>query len=541
MGFGRILTRASRRRDVHSYDDLDMPLLQLSGARGDAFTRRDAMAGVHVTGTTGSGKTSGSGAAIIGAYLRDGYGGVAHCAKPGEYGWVMACARRAGREQDVIRFGPDSGLRFNPLDYQIASDIAAGRGMVTMNVVNLMMKILEAAQRGNELRGQAAEQSFWRYAPQELMSHSFDALYAAYGTIRIPDFLNFILTVPQSEEEFRSEAFQRSSFHLQTIRKMVMNPVHRLSDADADVVMSYFRFNFGRLDNRTRSNIVTTLTAQLAPLLKGVMRDIFCAETTILPELTFTAGAIIVLDFPVKTYGDAGLLAQHIFKFLWQKAVESRDVREYPRPVFLWADEAQFFVTPYDLHFLTTARSSRACTVYLTQTYCNYYAVIGGNNPKDAVQAVLANFNTKIAHLNTDVNTNQALADLIGRSIQLRGNRGINSGGSHSRQSGENSGSSTQAGHGGSHGGSSQNLSWNSGGGTSHGYSLSDSLSDSWGQSSGVSEVMDYEIQPGDFARLPTGPENGWCTDAIWFQSGKRFAANGDRNYLHLSFPIIRE
>jgi hypothetical protein len=48
--------------------NLDTPLLQLSGQ--DNFTLENACAGVHVFGGIGSGKTSGSGKMLAGAYLR---------------------------------------------------------------------------------------------------------------------------------------------------------------------------------------------------------------------------------------------------------------------------------------------------------------------------------------------------------------------------------------------------------------------------------------------------------------------------------------
>jgi len=520
--------------------EMDTPLLKLSPHRKDRFTLRDATAGVHITGGTGSGKTSGSGAALAQAYLKAGFGFLVLTAKPGEFEWFEKLAALTGRENSLVRFSANSGLKFNFLDYAIKADEAAGRGMVTSNIVNLIMRVTEAAQRGSELRGQGAEQPFWRLAPREMLDNAVDALYAAYGTIRLPELVQFILSVPKDEQEFISPSFHETSFHMQTIRKMVHDPVHPLSNADADAVLHYFRLNFGRLDERTRSNIVATMTSQLAPLLKGVLRDVFCTDTNIVPELSFTAGAIIVIDFPVKSYGDAGLLAQHIFKFLWQRSVESRNVNIYDRPVVLWGDEAQFFITPYDIQFQTTARSSRACTVYLTQSISNYFASIGGNNPRDAAHAFLNNFMTRIAHSNMDHNTNQAFADMIGRDIQLRRSSGQTNSGSSSVTHGENTGVSFSSGFGSTYSANGESSSFNSNSGRSEGSSVSDALSRSWSDSRNVSENMDYVIQPGDFARLSSGPENRWRTDAIWFQTGRRFSASRGRNFLHLTFPILR-
>ena len=55
-------------------------------------------------------------------------------------------------------------------------------------------------------------------------------------------------------------------------------------------------------------------------------------------------GKIIILDYPVKKYMQLGVYAQAIYKMMWQQAIERRDVKIYPNPVFLWIDEAQYFI-----------------------------------------------------------------------------------------------------------------------------------------------------------------------------------------------------
>jgi hypothetical protein len=409
--------------------------------------------------------------------------------------------------------------------------------VVTSNLVNLLMKMTEAAQRGSELRGQAAEQPFWRLAPRELIDHTIDALFAAYGTLRLSDMIEFVLTLPKFDARQPEATFGRTSFAERTLLKAGREPVHPLPAADLNAIASYFRFNYGLLDEKTRSNIVVTMTSQFNPLMKGMMREIFSTWTTIVPELTHE-GAIIIVDFPVKEYEDAGMLAQHIFKYLWQRATESRDPRRSQRPVFCWADEAQFFITPYDIHFQTTARSSRAATVYLTQTFSNYYASIGGANPRDATHAFLANFVTKIFHANTDHNTNQAAADMIGKRVQIRGGGGRSSSNSQQQSFGENDGISFSQ---------SSGVSWSrdsgvstsssSGRSSQSGRSIGLSIGDTLSHSTSWSEQMDYDIQPGDFAALRSGgPANGGRTDAVFFQGGRGFAACGGRNYMTLSF-----
>jgi len=40
----------------------------------------------------------------------------------------------------------------------------------------------------------------------------------------------------------------------------------------------------------------------------------------------------------------------------------------YLRPVFLWADEAQNFISDFDAEYQAVARSAGGCTVYLGQS-----------------------------------------------------------------------------------------------------------------------------------------------------------------------------
>jgi hypothetical protein len=103
---------------------------------------------------------------------------------------------------------------------------------------------------------------------------------------------------------------------------------------------------------------------------------------------------------------------------MFQQAVERRDVAKHPVPVFLWADEVQLFVNPYDQIFLTTARSKLVATVFLTQNISNYLAVMGsGAEAKAKVDSLLGNLSTKIFHANMDAETNEYASRLIGNAL----------------------------------------------------------------------------------------------------------------------------
>lgn len=68
--------------------------------------------------------------------------------------------------------------------------------------------------------------------------------------------------------------------------------------------------------------------------------------------------------------------------------------------------------------FQTTARSSKACTVFISQNISNYYSTIGGQSAKSKVDSLLGNLTTKIFHANNDHVTNQWAAETIGKAYR---------------------------------------------------------------------------------------------------------------------------
>ncbi|MFT4075631.1 MAG: TraM recognition domain-containing protein [Asticcacaulis sp.] len=517
--------------------NLDTRLLRLSS--GDYFTLRDACQGVHIFGGIGSGKTSGSGKALASAYLRAGMGGLVLAAKPDEVELWLNYARQNGRANSVILFGDRGGGGFNFIAYELARQGPQGIG----SVVECLMRILDAARLTNPNAGRGGE-AFWEDATRQVLRNCLPILYAATGTIRIPDIIRFVASAPVSHQQIRDEDWQNSSFMFQALSRARKQPVHPIPEDEFDKAGSYWRDEYGQLDNKTRSNIAISLSTALDRFNRGRLYNAFCTETTLVPEMSFH-GAIIIMDMSALTWNEDGIIAQQLFKFMWQRAVLSRNGLEQKhreRPVFLWADESQYFVNAFDTDYQSTCRSARACTVYLTQSLPTYYAKMGGDNAKAKADMLLANFVTKIFHNNADPETNRWAADTIGRSLQRR--RSYNEGESLGRSQGMNSGESENRGYNtssgfssDSRGGSSSSFSSGSNAGTGDSWARNRGTSYSETQSHGYSETMDYEVEPAHFARhLRTGgPANHRQVGGLWFQAGKTFAGSR-RNYLHVSF-----
>ena len=509
-------------------DILDAPLLGI--ASGDQFTVRDAVQGVLITGGIGSGKTSGSAKTLAGAYLRAGMGGLVLCAKPEEAQlWRAYCARH-GRSGSLIEL--DGRLPIlNFVTYELARHGADG----VNSVIECLMRVLEACRNVGAEPGRSGER-FWEDTTRQVLRNALPILYAATGTVRLGDVLRFLRSAPQTPGDMSDPQWQRGSFFFECFA----NAAERIDDALGERVVSYWSQDYARLDPKTRGNIAISLTTALDRFNHGWLQRAFCGETTVVPELSFH-GAIILLNMPALTFNDDGIIAQQLFKYMWQRAVLARNAlapAQRQRPVFLWADEAQYFINGFDGEYLSTCRGSLACTVFLSQSLPTYYASIGGEHARERVQHLLGNFATKIWHSNSCPETNRWAADTIGQVLKRRANfsEGEGTSSNYGLNMGEGSNWGSQWNTGGNsgssyssrgEGSSSSGSSWGTGGsqGESDNRGRNRGHGSSTNVSQGYSEQMGYVLEPGDFGRMlrTGGPANGNRVSAVWYQAGRRF------------------
>ena len=106
----------------------------------------------------------------------------------------------------------------------------------------------------------------------------------------------------------------------------------------------------------------------------------------------------------------ANLAIKYCFQIAVLRRVQPADRESFLRPVFLWADEAQNFVSKFDSEYQAVARSAAGCTVYLTQNRESFRRVLKNN---DAVDSLLGNLQAKFFCQNSG-ETNEWAAKLLG-------------------------------------------------------------------------------------------------------------------------------
>jgi type IV secretory pathway TraG/TraD family ATPase VirD4 len=479
---------------------LDYPLIKFSENPADWWTIRNAVTGVQVFGGIGSGKSSGSGKTLAYSFLKNGFGGIVLTGKVDETETWLEYAKSLGRLNDVVLFGANrtvregdeyrhlrnKGYMFNPLDYMGRS----GESGKTENIVSLFISLIKIGDRISGTGGGSGSDPFWDRALQRLMKAAIDLLKLAdvgkdegdnrFG-LTVPNIARVVRDAPLKGEEIADDNFTMECLANACEATFILGDEQ--TKRTFEVVDSYFKQEFATMPEKTRGSILETFYAFSNPFRSGMLADFFSFDTSpeILPENTFD-GKIIILDFPVKEFLQVGIYAQAIYKKMWQQAVEKRTVRSDTKPVFMWVDEAQFFLSEDDMLFQTTARSSRACSVMISQNISNYYATMGGDNVEARVNSLLGNLSTKIFHANNDYVTNEWAAKTIGQTFQTKTNVSI----------GE-----------------------------------SDSTS--------LSRALHYQVEPQEFTLLKNGGEfNNFQVEGVMTVSGKRWS-NGT-NFLRTQF-----
>lgn len=398
------------------------------------------MEGVQIFGGIGSGKTSGSGATLARKYLKHGFGGLVLTVKPDEKELWQRYCQETNRSNDLIIVEADGEHTFNFLNYE-QNRPGSGAGL-TGNIVNVLKTVINASQSDQQL----SNEGFWENALDMLLFNVIDLAILAFDRLHIDDLYRIVQHLPKSPsqvvnpEKGTHDPFAKILYQAKynVARKAELRKrafLKEYPDKEYDVaadlqlsafkkIQSYFLVDFPSLSDRTRSVVEHSFWGLLFRLIREPVKSLLCSTSpTFIPD-DCLIGKIILLNLPVKLFDKVGRDAQILFKYIWQRAMERRQITPQSKPVFLWADEAQNFLHEHDIDYQATARSSQVCTVYLTQNLPNYFAHMGGRDGEFRVKSFLGTMGTKIFHTNADMDTNRYASDLIGKQEVWKENKG---------------------------------------------------------------------------------------------------------------------
>lgn len=424
---------------------LDQELYTVPGTK-QAISWADSIEGTLITGATGSGKSSGPGKHIAYAMLKSGYGFCVLCAKPDEKERWVNYAKETGREDDLVIFNKSSDYQFNFLSYEMTRK-GEGAGE-PINAINTLMNLNEQAKVYQGGGGGKQDERFWENGLRRIISRTIMLLKLSGQELSISNMrrivsecfrnddgqfyqkLKRLITstqaidpAKQKEAKADLDKWLKTSLFLSVFDHLYDRSAFTSPESDERLVVDFWLKEFPKLSDRTASIITESFMGIAEPfLMGGILKEKFSKGLSpeLLPETIIAERKIVIIDFPIKEFGLAGIYAATLYKSAFQAAMERRNIgsEENPKPIGLWIDEYQSFCNPAsDSLFQATARSSWTACVYITQNINNIYFVMGDQQPEVRAKSLLGNLNLKIFASNADIETNQWASEMIGKHL----------------------------------------------------------------------------------------------------------------------------
>lgn len=392
--------------------NLDRCVLDLAG-RGDSrdfLTLRDCFENIFITGSTGSGKSSGSGALLAlsllnkrGLQPNEKVGLVVFMYKDDVEEW-QRWAWQQGREDDLLHIRATDANVFNLLECY--------REQEPINAVNALMNISGLSVNGNRKESEP----FWEVQQRTRLDRLIRLNQLSGEPLSILTLYRLHSSTPNDLDQLTDEGFAKHSYCWELMAKAA----ERVGEDHPDfkLVEDYFFRTMPNLNDRTSSSILAMTASVLEPFVSSrILNRMFCGGTNLKLEDVFS-GKILLLDIPIARHEHVGRIAQIMLGYALMKEVEKRDLSKHGNPLIFHYDEFQNFLTPFMHQFMSTCRSSRAGVVVISQNTSNLRAAMGGGYAADAkVNALLGLTNTRFYHANNCTITNEFGANSIGKSF----------------------------------------------------------------------------------------------------------------------------
>lgn len=464
--------------------DLDQLLLSFN-RRKDGLSVRDILGGgVLVLGDSGSGKTSGVLAHLVGGAHALGCSLVHVSVKPTDPEYWTHLAASWGRPVRRVTIGVD---RFNPLAYEQFREDAGG------GLVEDLTRLITLPLRRQGGAGGSGVDGFWR-ADAERYTRNVATIFVIAGVpLSYRLIYETLQTLPANPEEVSDPAWQRRCPAFAALRQASRKKLGPAEAADLETAGRFLLVTAPTTPERTRASTVATISSALDPLIRGPIGEALCGTPdTWSPSECFARSPVLVLDAPLQLYGAVGATIQRIWLTAIQRAILRRPMSDASRPAVLVADEFQEFLDPEDdPAFMRTARDRLGCMVLATQCVGNIRAACsGGQDPRSAADAILGLPAVKFFGATSDPETLRYAGEVFAKSWQARVSHGMS----------EREGGTGSSGASGGSGGRNANFSLD----------------------------LHDDVPAIELLRLARGgPECDWYTEAFCSVSGRTWRATG--------------
>ena len=356
---------------------------------------------VLITGSIGSGKTSGAIARLTYNLIESGKGGLILDVKGNFVDTTYSMAKRLGREQDVCILSKNSNWYFELLDSRVSS----------LELASRLKQVITLLSTNNN------SDSYWLDKVENVLMNLIIML-------KYINSLN-LMTLHRLVSE---DAFLKQTLEQVKLKLKAQVPDDKTAFELAGAI-SFLENEFLNLDNRVNSIIKSEITRLTIPLVTDYdVYNQFCVQGN-KQKIKFDCNKIIILSINI---GENKALAKIIATFVklaFQKYVLSNI--SCNNPTFFIADEFQEFCNTDDAHFLSLSREAKCINIISTQSYSSLKNELKDQN---AANVIIQNLVNKIWFRNDDNYTISEIIKQLGKINVTKENRTISEAGQESRK-----------------------------------------------------------------------------------------------------------
>ena len=356
---------------------------------------------VLITGSIGSGKTSGAVSRLLYPLLKSGKGGLILDVKGNFVDKVEEMWKRCGRISDLKVISKTSNGYFEILSNSISSLELAGR----------IKQILELLSVNNN------SDSYWLDKVENFLTNIF--VLMKY----LDKFSMLELHRLVTEEKYLQTC-------LSEVKEMVVKtpPDDKLAFEISNMI-NFITKEFETLDSRVKSIIKSEITRFTIPLITEYdLYNQFC-EKGAKEELVFDEKSIIVLSVPIGENRTLSKILATILKLEFQKFVLSNISN--PIPIFFIADEFQEFCNVADSNFLSLSREAKCINIISTQSYSSLKSTLKN---EENTRVLIQNLVNKIWFRNDDIYTVSEVIKQLGKINIVRENKSVSESSTESKK-----------------------------------------------------------------------------------------------------------
>jgi len=330
---------------------------------------------VLITGSIGSGKTSGAICNITSSLIKSGIGGLILDAKGNFASKVRIMCKKVGREKDLQIISNSSKCYFEILDSNVTPFELASR----------LKHVIELLSPSNN------SDSYWLDKVENVLQNMFilmDYLLSKRDMLELHKLI--------TSKEYLEKRLDELN------KKLLQDAPDDKTCFELNNVILFLKYEFLKLDSRVYSIITSEITRLTIPLVTNYdvyTRYLEYTEDKEVVNFYQNPEKIVVLSINIGENKSLCKIISVFLKLSFQKYILSTLKFLKTFPIFFIADEFQEFINADDSAFFSLSREAKCINIISTQSYTSLKNTL---KDESSVGVIIQNFVNKIWFRNDD-------------------------------------------------------------------------------------------------------------------------------------------